>query len=82
MPKAAMHKDCQSMSGKHHIRFSWQVSTMQPETVAETVQQASHRQFGLGVFAMDGSHDCRSLSRHFPALHVLTSSPYARECIS
>lgn len=42
--------------GKDQIGFSWEVTPVQPETVAQLVNQGPHCNLGLRVLAADCSH--------------------------
>ena len=57
MPEAAMHEHDLTPPRKDEIRRSRQVSTMQPESVAQAMRQASDNHLRLGRLALDRRHE-------------------------
>ena len=66
MPKATMHKDDLTVSWQNDIGNAGKISTMQPESVAQAVQQSANRKLRLGVRLADERHALgqRQLSGH------------------
>ena len=63
MPEAPMHEDRQTAAWQDDIRLSWQVLSVQSEAVAQSVQPATHDDFGAGALRPDRLHDPSSLFR-------------------
>lgn len=61
MPETTMDEDDLSATGKHKIRLSGQVGTMQPETISEGVDQSAYCYFWLSVLAPDPRHPFAAL---------------------
>ncbi len=68
MPKAPMDEHNLSTARKHQIRFSREVGTMQPVTVAQRKQQSAYGYFRLRVFATHLSHNGMS-GLTWPGIH-------------
>lgn len=49
MPKASMNKDNCTIRRQYNIRGSWQIASMQPEAIAERVQQLPNYDFRRSV---------------------------------
>lgn len=56
MPKAAMHKNGDTVFGKHNVRLARQVFNVEPETEACRMKRTPKKDFRLGVRAPDCSH--------------------------
>ena len=61
VPKAAVNENDSLVFRKNDIRLSRQVFTMQPKAEAIRKQEATHQDFGLGVFASYMRHTFPSL---------------------
>lgn len=53
MPITTMHKDDLAESGKHKVRTSWQIASVQAEPKSEGVCCASDCQLRFCIFAPD-----------------------------
>ena len=51
VPETAMNKNHFAARGEHEIRATGQVSSMQPEAKAETVNKAAYDNFRLSIAA-------------------------------
>lgn len=56
MPKTAVNKDSDPATWHDDVRGTWQVTPMQPESVARREQQPTDMQLGLRVLALDARH--------------------------
>lgn len=56
VPKATMHEDRGSETGKHQIRLPWQVSDMQSEAVTKAMDEGADETFRSRVLATDTRH--------------------------
>lgn len=61
VPEAAMDEDDRVEPGQDQIRGPWQVPDVQPEAVAEPVDDRTDHPLGTGVPTADRGHDLRSL---------------------
>ena len=56
MPETAVYQNNFHMPGQNNIRASWQVFAVQPEPVAQAVQDAAHGLFRFRILAADAAH--------------------------
>jgi hypothetical protein len=63
MPKAPMDEDDPPSAHKHQIRGSGQISSMEPVSVTESMNEAPNGKLGLAVFAANPRHPLRALFR-------------------
>lgn len=77
MPEAAVDKDHQSMSGKHDIRLTGKVRSVEPETVTHSMKQLPDPEFRTRVLAPNTGHICASC-RGREAVHLLRPLPLNR----
>src|SRR6266516_8166619 len=63
MPEAAMHEDNLASRGKDQIRFARQIQAMQAVAISQTMYQAPHRQFRLGVLVANKRHSFATFGR-------------------
>lgn len=61
MPKTAVDKDGFLFPRKHKVRFAGKLFRIQTISVAKTMKQSSHDQFGPGVSRLHGLHDPTAL---------------------
>jgi hypothetical protein len=63
MPEAAMDHNCYTPSGKRYIRSARHSLQLNPETIAELVEEGTHQPFGSGIGSSDPRHMRATLRR-------------------
>jgi hypothetical protein len=56
VPKAAVNKDHFLPANEREIRISWEVFSVQPESVSKSVSEPADQHFGLHSFAANCAH--------------------------
>ena len=56
VPEAPMHEDHRLQPGEYHVRSSWKVIPVQPESEAQRMSDPSYFQFWQGVLALYVAH--------------------------
>jgi len=55
-----MDKDDFSPARKYEVWAAWEVSSMQPKTIAQPMRDLSYRDFRLGILAANPPHQSRA----------------------
>jgi len=63
VPEAAVNEDHGLPAGKHDVRGAGKVATVEPEAVAQSMEQPADTKLGLGVFLLNQPHDSTSFFR-------------------
>jgi hypothetical protein len=61
MPETAVDVDHLAPKREYNVRPAWKVAPMQPEAIAEAVQQPAHSKFWLGILSPNARHMGASL---------------------
>ena len=72
VPKASVDQDDHPPLGQDDVRFAWEVPSMQAEAEAESMQNATDRDFCLVVYRFHQPHDVGAAFRGY-VVHRLFS---------
>jgi len=72
VPKTPVHEDDLSPARENDIWRTWEIASMKPEAVADTVEEATYDQFRRGILALNAGHQSAS-AFHSPVISQCTT---------